>query len=437
MLAVDDWVSSEGWSPEYARTDVVVPEAGTVIDGSYRILRLLGQGAMGVVFLARDETLDRQVAIKFTRPNRLTASSKKRFLDEARAMARVNHPNVVQVYAFGESEDRPYFVMEFVEGATLQQWLEDRTAPADLDVALGILDAMCLGVAAIHAENTVHHDIKPSNILLDDQLRPRVADLGLAAVRPLDESNKCEIVGTPCYMAPEIAFSSHADPVLRSRADVYSLACVGYQLFTGRPPFDGTTNVAALLQHATMPVPPASSLRSDLPEEVDRALLHALAKDPCARTPSVEAFRRDLASARLGSLEPKRILIAEDHEDSREALKLSLAHGFPNAEIECVSNGTSALEAFDRTTPSVTIMDLRMPGIDGMNLTKLLRERRCSAAMPIIVLTASGGPKEWQTLAALGADRLLVKPVIADDVVALVRSAMRERSSAALKVMVA
>ncbi|HEV3191031.1 MAG TPA: serine/threonine-protein kinase, partial [Polyangiaceae bacterium] len=399
MFAVDDWVSSEQWTADHALTDGLVPVAGTVIDRSYRILRLLGQGAMGAVFLARDETLDRQVAIKFTHPNRLTESSRKRFLDEARAMARVNHPNVVQVYAFGESEDRPYFVMEFVEGQTLEQWLNDHTAPADVDVALGILDAMCLGVAAIHAENTVHHDIKPSNILLDDQRRPRVADLGLAALRQLEPSNQSEAVGTPVYMAPEIAFSSHADPLLRSRADVYSLACVAYQLLTGRPPFEGTTNVNVLLQHASMPVPLPSSLRPGLPEELDRALLHALEKDPAARTPSVEAFRRDLASARRGSLEPKRILIAEDHEDSREALKLSLAHGFPNAEIECVSNGTSALEAFDRTPPSVTILDLRMPGIDGLDLTKLLRERRSSANMPIIVLTASGGPQEWRMLA--------------------------------------
>ncbi len=296
---------------------------------------------------------------------------------------------------------------------------------------------MCLGVAAIHAESTVHHDIKPSNILLDDQLRPRVADLGLAALRQVGPSNRSEVVGTPAYMAPEIAFSNHADPLLRSRADVYSLACVAYQLFTGRPPFEGTTNVNVLLQHASMPVPPASSLRPGLPEELDRALLRALEKDPAARTPSVEAFRRDLASARQGSLEPKRILIAEDHDDSREALKLSLARGFPHAEIECVSDGKSALEAFDRTTPSVAILDLRMPEIDGMDLTKLLRERCSSANMPIIVLTASGGPQEWRMLAALGADRLLLKPVVADDVIALVRRALRERSSTALRVMVA
>src|SRR5260370_5111528 len=229
-------------------------------------------------------------------------------------------------------------------------------------------------------------------------------------------------------MAPEIAFSNHADPLLRSRADVYSLACVAYQLFTGRPPFEGTTNVNVLLQHASMPVPPASSLRPGLPEELDRALLRALEKDPAARTPSVEAFRRDLASARQGSLELERILIAEDRDDSREALKLSLARGFPHAEIECVSDGKSALEAFDRTTPSVAILDLRMPEIDGMDLTKLLRERCSSANMPIIVLTASGGPQEWRMRAALGAARLFLQPVGAGAVLPLVPRALPARS---------
>jgi DNA-binding response OmpR family regulator len=114
-----------------------------------------------------------------------------------------------------------------------------------------------------------------------------------------------------------------------------------------------------------------------------------------------------------------------------------LAQEFPDAEIECVSDGAMALEAFDRQPPSVTILDLHMPGIDGMDLTKHLRQRCSSAAMPIIVLTASGGPNEWRMLAALGADRLLVKPVVADDVVALVRRALQERSSSLPQVMVA
>src|SRR5260370_16873190 len=130
-------------------------------------------------------------------------------------------------------------------------------------------------------------------------------------------------------MAPEIAFSNHADPLLRSRADVYSLACVAYQLFTGRPPFEGTTNVNVLLQHASMPVPPASSLRPGLPEELDRALLRALEKDPAARTPSVEAFRRDLATALQATLEPTRLPLPQHLDHSPHALKLTSARGLP------------------------------------------------------------------------------------------------------------
>jgi DNA-binding response OmpR family regulator len=120
--------------------------------------------------------------------------------------------------------------------------------------------------------------------------------------------------------------------------------------------------------------------------------------------------------------------VADDNEDSRESLKWTLSLEFPNAEIECVPDGLAALEAFQRKAPSVSILDLCMPGLDGMDLTKLFRKRLSSAAMPIIVLTGAGGPKEWRQLAALGADRLLVKPLIPDDVVALVRRSLGARS---------
>jgi serine/threonine protein kinase len=266
LLAPDEFLSSEVPSHERELTDHADAEPGSII-GGYRIIRLLGRGSMGVVYLAHDEALDRQVAIKFTDPNQLSPSFRKRFLEEARAMARVSHPNVLQVHAFGEHEERPYFVMEFVEGQTLEQWLKDRPSQPDLDVALGILDDLCLGIAAIHAQNTVHRDIKPSNILLNDQLRPRVADLGLAALR-LDQQSKPEIVGTPAYMAPEIAFSSLSDPALRARADVYSLACVAYELFVGHPPFDAAGNVGILLQHAMKPVPPSEHPARQSPRRV-------------------------------------------------------------------------------------------------------------------------------------------------------------------------
>jgi serine/threonine-protein kinase len=296
MLVLDDWIDSYPESRERPSPQDVGPEPGTLIGGTYRVVRPLGTGAMGVVLLAHDETLDRDVAVKFARSRPPSKSVREHFVTEARAMARVSHPNVVQVHAFGVHNDAPYFVMEYVQGPTLEQWLTNGSGPPDVQLGLRILDEMCDGVTAIHNAGAVHHDIKPSNVLLDGQLRPRVTDLGLAAFCRQGPAGH-EIVGTPAYMAPEIAFSKDIDAELRARADVYSLGCLAYQLLTGRLPFEGTGNVGVLLQHAmTTPTPPRS-LRADLPPDLDGAVLRAMAKDPRQRTPSVKAFQRDIALA--------------------------------------------------------------------------------------------------------------------------------------------
>jgi DNA-binding response OmpR family regulator len=129
-------------------------------------------------------------------------------------------------------------------------------------------------------------------------------------------------------------------------------------------------------------------------------------------------------------MEPRRIVIAEDYDDFREMLTLALSLAFPNTEIESVADGRAALAAFDRNRPSVVIVDLQMPELDGLELTRLLRARDPLGRIPIIVLTASGGSSDWKRLSAMGADRLLVKPVVIDDVVNVVRRSLRERSAA-------
>lgn len=437
MLEVDDWIDSNPESEERLAPDVS-PEVGTLIGGTYSVIRPIATGSMGRVLLAHDETLDRDVAVKFTRSHLLTAGFRERFLTEARAMARVSHPNVVQIYAFGLHNDAPYFVMEYVSGPTLEQWLLKESGPPDVTLALSLLDKICDGVAAIHAADAVHHDIKPSNVLLDEQLRPRIADLGLAAFYRQDRTTaNREIVGTPAYMAPEIAFSRDIDIELRARADVYSLGCVAYELLTGHLPFDGTSNIGTLLRRAMAAPTAPSSLRAGLPTALDNLVLRAMDKDPRQRTSSVQAFQQELAAARRNESEPVRILVAEDDDDFRGALKLFLAIEFPNAEIECVSNGLAALEAVDRLPPSVAIIDLRMPVMDGLELTRQLRARNSSATMPIIVLTASGGPEEWKRLSSLGADRFLVKPVVLDDLVALTRRVISERLNSTSRQVVA
>ena len=406
----------------------VVPEPGALIGGVYRVVGPLGSGAMGVVLLANDETLDRKVAIKFIRANLLGDGFRARFVEEARAMARVRHPNMLQIYAFGEHNGAPYFVMEFVDGTTLTQWMADNGGPLDLESAVRILGQICDGVAAIHAAHTVHRDLKPSNFIIDAEGNAHVADLGLAVLQEAEGRSR-EIAGTPAYMAPEVAFPDTSGPSSDPRADVYSLACTAYELLTGRTPFNASGTQAMMFQHAiTQPTPP-SAHREGLSPLMDAAILKALEKNPVDRTPSVQAFRAALFAAQKNIHEPERLLVAEDNDDFREVLAMALQFAFPNAALDCVADGRAALEAFDRARPSVAIIDLLMPELDGMQLTGLLRARDPEGKVPIIVLTASGGPPEWKRLSAMGADRLLVKPVVFDDVVAVIRHSLKGRAA--------
>lgn len=428
LRSVTDPSSDDGLGP------ATMPCAGDVVGGTYRVIGELGRGAMGVVLVGEDQQLARKVAIKLVRPELLEPGFHQRFLEEARAMARVNHPNVVSVHAFGTHGRTPYFVMELVEGQTMEAWLAQRTEPIDLDLALRILNELCSGVSAIHAAGTVHRDIKPGNVLIGlsgSELRVQITDFGVSTRYREDGSSKSEVVGTPAYMAPEIAFPTSQNGPPTPRADVYSLACVAYELITGRPPFELADQPTIMVRHATEPVPLPSSFRSELPRAFDQVLLHALAKKPEERTASVELLRRGLWEARRESLEPVRILVAEDDDDFRELLGFKLSLEFPDAEIISAADGRAALAALENGTPSVAILDLQMPFLDGVSLTAELRAREECHAMPIIVLTASGGPKEWRRLSAMGVDRFMVKPVNLDDIVTVLRSAIRERASSA------
>jgi serine/threonine-protein kinase len=399
---------------------------GTLIDGKYRVQGELGRGAMGVVVLAHDETLDRKVAIKLVQSHLASPGFHRRFLEEGKAMARVNHRNVVQVYACGEHGSVPYIVMELVTGSTLEKWIAQHHGQVDIGTAVRMLASVCEGVAAIHEADTLHRDIKPSNILLDADLQPRIADLGVSTVYESRRASRSEIVGTPAYMAPEVAFPTTGEPPTH-QADLYSLACVAFELLTGALPFSADDDRQFMIRHASVPPPRPSDIRPDLPEAFDRVLLAALAKEPGERTASVDAFRRDLLIASGEGFEPVRILVAEDDDDFRQLLELGLRGEFPDAEVICVSNGRAALEALGTRAASVAILDLNMPDLGGFEVTQHLRATEASRSMPIIVLTGSGGPAEWRRLLSLGADRFLVKPVSLDDLVASVRHSVRAR----------
>lgn len=261
--------------------------ADSLLADRYRISRILGSGGMAEVYLARDCKLDRDVALKLL-PHRYACDleSVERFRREAGAAARLNHPNVVQVYDWGEAGGTYYISMEYVPGCSLKEIIRrEGPLPPQRIVALTaqILDALSF----VHSGGFIHRDIKPQNILIDDRGRAKVADLGIA--RAADSGGmtaKGSMVGTAQYLSPEQARGEPAVPA----SDLYSLGVVMYEMATGRPPFTGDNPVAIAMQHVgERPLPP-SKLRPGLPAELEGIILRALAKAPADRWASADEF---------------------------------------------------------------------------------------------------------------------------------------------------
>jgi serine/threonine protein kinase/Leucine-rich repeat (LRR) protein len=260
--------------------------------GHYEVLQVLGRGGFGIVFRAFDQTLQRVVALKVMAPQlAATSPARKRFLREARSSAQVRHENVVQVYEVAE-QPLPYLAMEFIPGETLQQRL-DRVGPLDVPEALRIGRQIAEGLAAAHATDLIHRDIKPGNVLLESgQQKVRITDFGLA--RTADDASISQsgiIAGTPMYMAPEQAQGQTLD----QRADLFSLGSVLYQMVAGRPPFRATTAVAVLKRVAEDRPRAIREIIPETPQWLCDIIAKLHAKDPDDRYQSAREVADVLA----------------------------------------------------------------------------------------------------------------------------------------------
>jgi WD40 repeat protein len=270
----------------------VAPADVSTVPG-YEILGELGRGGMGVVYKARQVGLNRLVALKMILAGGHAGEAERaRFRVEAEAVARLQHPNIVQIHDIGESNGHPFFSLEFVEGGTLAEHLGHRPQPPRQ--AAQLVATLARAVHAAHQAGIVHRDLKPANVLLTADGTPKIADFGLAkrldAESRLTRSNA--IVGTPSYMAPEQveAGSRNVGPA----ADVYSLGAILYEMLTGRPPFLAETHVDTILQVVTeTPVPP-SRLQSKVPAELEAICLKCLNKVPRERYARAAALAEDL-----------------------------------------------------------------------------------------------------------------------------------------------
>jgi serine/threonine-protein kinase len=267
--------------------------------GDYELLAELGRGGMGVVYQARQVSLDRMVALKMLlRGGMATEDDIARFRAEAEAVARIDHPNIVPIYEVGELDGQPYFSMKFVAGTTLAARLVD--GPLSAREAAAVLAPICRAVHFAHQQGVLHRDLKPSNILIDLEGRPHVTDFGLAKRIAADATltNTGAIVGTPSYMAPEQAAGNRGE--IGPASDVYSLGTILYAMLTGHPPFQAASPVdTVLLVLEQDPLPPRL-VNAAADRDLEMIALMALQKPPELRYRSAAAMAEDLEAYLAG-----------------------------------------------------------------------------------------------------------------------------------------
>jgi len=273
----------------YQWQEIYMDLVGTTIS-QYQVLEQIGQGGMATVYKAYQPSLDRYVALKILAANLTkTADFIARFEREARIIAKLRHRNILTIFDYGRQDNLFYLAMEYVNGGTLKERLG---WPQSLEYAVDIITQTGQALSHAHRKGVIHRDVKPANVLVAEEDWLLLSDFGL--VKMLEDSLQLTVsgasLGTPQYMSPEQAQGQEID----QRSDIYSLGVMLYEAVTGQPPFGPDNPVALIMKHISEPVPPPRILRSDMPVEMERVILKALAKSPEGRYQRMEDFLLDL-----------------------------------------------------------------------------------------------------------------------------------------------
>ena len=416
------------------------------LQGRYQLAERIGEGSMGIVYRAHDEVLVRDVAVKFLLPERVPGGEPSaRFLREARAVARLSHPNVMTLHDIGREGRWHYLVLEYIPGRNLHDAMLDHGGRLPLDEALHAIRGALEALAYAHARGFLHRDIKPENIMLTASGQVKVTDFGLALARgDARLTQEGMIMGTALYLAPEVVAGAPSD----SRSDLYAIGAVLYELLAGRPPFAGEDLMAVLSQILSALVTSPRAFAVDIPPEIEGVILKLLSKNPADRYASADevlaalplpAGRAALSSgawaARGSSATPEdqappsgriRVLLADDQALFREGLRTLLSVQPDFEVVGEAGNGEEAVRLAAALSPDVVLMDLRMPVLDGVAAT-----RRLSAALPgckVIVLTTFDDDEYIFEGLRAGALGYVLKDVASDVLFEAVRAAARGES---------
>jgi len=368
-------------SPVTHRDDPILIALRDATIGDYEVLAELGRGGMAVVYLAHDLALDRKVAIKVMFPALLAGEgAAERFKREARTAASLTHPNIIPIYAVKEHESLLYFVMQFVGGRGMDSIIEERGA---LPIAMvqSVLNQVGEALEYAHRKGVIHRDIKPGNILVDDEGRAIVTDFGIAKVAAADSITRTGgVVGTPSYMSPEQCAAGE----ITGASDQYSLGLVAYEMLTGDRPFSGESVMQLMYLRCSVDPPRVSESRRDCPAALEDAVMRMLEREPGSRWPSVGAAITAVGAPRI---------------DERAATRKELA--------ELAKAGRSRRISMGIRTPTSPVPDTRRPlsepgAVQPMEHASGDRRRRRFPLLWTIPLLAGLGALGWLTLGGLG-----------------------------------
>lgn len=347
----------------------------TILNNRYEIIRPVGSGGMAEVFLAHDNLLDRNVAVKMLRDQFLADKELlEQFRREAKSAARLIHPYIINIYDVVSEGDIQYIIMEYVDGVTLKEYLKEHKLPlnAVLEIAVRLADAL----QHAHSRNIIHCDIKPQNILIDKYLNPKITDFGIAKMISNQTTvYTAAVMGSVHYISPEQAVGGK----ITASSDVYSLGVVLFEMLTGQVPFTGNTAVSVAMMHAEKPVPSLSDFMDEVPEGLQHIIDRALAKKAEDRYQNADELRRDLLDLKMklypfSSDEYKKDMQAVVTESSYSAAKETANDDYGATMIMKPVRSTSS--EFETEVQEETRQELPEQEADGMPLSRAKKTKK-------------------------------------------------------------
>jgi serine/threonine protein kinase len=412
---------------------------GQTLNERYRIEELVGEGATAIVYRATDLRLQRDVAVKILLPH-VNQTTRRRFEREAHAAAKLNHPNIMAIYDIGQDRNYEFLVVELIRGQPLYDLI-----PAPPQQVAEIGHQICVALDYAHQTGLIHRDIKPANIYLTANNQVKLMDFGLAIPKSGDAKRLTAsgtIIGTPAYLSPEQAQGFPLDP----RTDIYSTGIVLYEMVTGVLPFDSDDIGSILLQQVKKPPQPLRQLDPNIPEALERVILRALEKKPSERFQSaaemgdalLDFARRRVpgaasatqSSEQVVSVKPAaradeaiRIMLADDHVLTRQSLGYFLDDIPDFKVVGQASNGNEAFTLIAQAQPDVLLLDLNMPGTNGLVILPQIRKEYPD----VKVLILTGREEKSMIMRALraGAHGYVLKTSSEDELERSVRDVAR------------